>query len=272
MFASPAPICMAAPSGVSESKVQVVSQEQVGPYDTAVIRSDDPDALRRWLRDNGYVLPTKLDPLLAPYVAGKYYFVALKLQQDRAAGDLQPITLRYRATKPGIPIRLTGVAATPDMDVFVWVLGDDRAIPENYRHAVINEARIDWLTNGSNYTQVVTRAVDEAGGQAFVTNYAGPSDVVPSERFTRAHYKLDTLAKMQPSWGGDIATRTARQKAEWQAAQAAAASPPATADTGDTSAQENAATPPPTSAATAVAPPSEAPENVQQPPRGTMNE
>lgn len=69
---------------------------------------------------------------------------------------------------------------------------------------------------------------------------------------------LDTLAKLQPSWGGDIATRMARDKAKWQATQAAnaaQAAPPA--DEGDTSAQANAATPPPTSAATAVAPPSE---------------
>jgi hypothetical protein len=187
---------MAAPSGVSESKVQVVSQEQVGPYDTAVIRSDDPDALRRWLRDNGYVLPTKLDPLLAPYVAGKYYFVALKLQQDRAAGDLQPITLRYRATKPGIPIRLTGVAATPDMDVFVWVLGDDRAIPENYRHAEINEAKVDWLSGGANYRAVVTRAADEAGGQAFVTDYAGDAKAVELGELEGAKQDLPALARL----------------------------------------------------------------------------
>jgi len=112
----------------------------------------------------------------------------------------------------------------------------------------------------------------------FIMEHAGHGTFaagVARDAFTFLYDKqraLDTLAKMQPSWGGDIATRTARQKAEWQAAQAAAASPPATADTGDTSAQENAATPPPTSAATAVAPPSEAPENVQQPPRGTMNE
>ena len=87
--------------------VEVVSQAKVGPYDSAVIRSNDPAALKTWLRKNAYEIPAKLDPMLDPYVAGKYYFVALKLQQDRQAGDLQPITLRYRATKPGIPIRLT---------------------------------------------------------------------------------------------------------------------------------------------------------------------
>ena len=167
-----------APSGAAESQVQVVSQAKVGPYDSAVIRSNDPAALKAWLRKNGYEIPPKLDPLLDPYVAGRYYFVALKLQQDRGSGDLQPVTLTYRATKPGVPIRLTAVAATPDMDLYVWYLGADRAIPENYRHAKVNEARVDWLSNGGNYREVVTKAANEAGGQAFVTDYAGKSDVM----------------------------------------------------------------------------------------------
>lgn len=84
---------------------------------------------------------------------------------------------------------------------------------------------------------------------------------------------LDTLAKLQPTWGGDIATRMAREKAAWQAAQATTAQPEqAAADEGDPSAQENAATPPPTSAATAVAPPSEAPDGTQRPAHGIMDE
>ncbi|MDB5100369.1 MAG: hypothetical protein JWM80_4790 [Cyanobacteria bacterium RYN_339] len=180
---------------VTRPSVTVISQEQVGPYDTVVLQANEPGVLKDWLRKNHYVIPAKLDPLLDPYVAGKYSFVALKLTKDKAVGDIQPIVMTYKATKPGIPIRLTSVAAQSNMDVFVWVLGSERAIPENYRHADINEARIDWLGGGQNYKDVVTRAVDEAGGQAFVTDYAGRSSVVKAERFSRAHFQLDVLAK-----------------------------------------------------------------------------
>ena len=82
---------------------------------------------------------------------------------------------------------------------------------------------------------------------------------------------LDTLAKMQPSWGGDIATRMTAERARWQAEQAKAAAPPPTTEEGDTSAQEKAATPPPVAAATAVAPPSEVPENAQAPANGAID-
>src|SRR5262245_9450092 len=59
--------------------VDVVSQSVVGPYDSAVIRSDDPQAIRDWLTQNGYNLTPAGGALLDPYVAEHDYFVALKL-------------------------------------------------------------------------------------------------------------------------------------------------------------------------------------------------
>ncbi|MDB5096136.1 MAG: hypothetical protein JWM80_557 [Cyanobacteria bacterium RYN_339] len=174
--------------------VNVLQQQQLGAFEMAVIQSNDPGALKAWLKANDYVLPDKLDPLLDPYVAGKYDFVAVKLQKNASAGDIQPIVMKYKSTKPGIPIRLTGIAATADMDVYCWVLGKNRAIPENYRHAIINEARIDWLNyaptnlNDNRYRETVTEAMNEAGGQAFVTDYAGDSKNVDISAFTPERY------------------------------------------------------------------------------------
>ena len=74
-----------------------------------------------------------------------------------------------------IPIRPTAVAANDDMGVMVWVLGESRAVPVNYRSLELNEALIDWTTGGSNYNQVVVAAANEAGGQGFVTERAGES-------------------------------------------------------------------------------------------------
>ena len=70
---------------------------------------------------------------------------------------------------------------------------------------------------------------------------------------------LKTLAALQPTWGGDIATRMAAEKAAWQAAKAKEAGSAETAgDSGDAGAVENAANPPPVAAASAASPPSEA--------------
>ena len=105
----------AVPTDLAEEGVEVVLQEQVGPYDTAVITSEDPQAIVDWLVDNGYQLGALGVPLLTPYVEDDFYFLALKLAADQEVGDLQPIAMTYAAERPGIPIRLTAVATVPDL-------------------------------------------------------------------------------------------------------------------------------------------------------------
>jgi len=151
-------------AAVDDSGVQIVSEERVGPYQTAILTADDPAAVAQWLSANGYSLDAIGDALLAPYVDAGFYFVALRLAPDQGIGDLQPIALTYAAEEPGIPIRLTAVAAEPNMGILVWVLGEHRAIPNNYLHVQINEARIDWFNGGFNYNEVVSEAANEAGG------------------------------------------------------------------------------------------------------------
>ena len=178
---------------LADAGVEVVAEGRVGPYDTVVITSDDPGAITAWLQDNGYNLGALGADLLRPYVEGGFLFLALKLAPDRDLGDLQPIALTYAAERPGIPIRLTAVATQPNLGVLVWVLGANRAIPTNYLHVEINEARIDWLNGGLNYDQVVTEAANEAGGQAFATDYAGSSDLLKDRFYPEGRYDLAGL-------------------------------------------------------------------------------
>ncbi|MEB3236136.1 MAG: DUF2330 domain-containing protein [Candidatus Sericytochromatia bacterium] len=174
----------------SADGVTVVAQKAVGPYETVTLRSDDPEALAKWLRTNGYQIPETLDPLLAPYIRSRHLFVALRLKKDRSTGDLQPITLRMREAYPCVPIRLTAVAATPNMPITLWVFGEGRAIPRNYRHVHLNEALIDWqgatsmavtspqapfAASAPNYDAIVSQAITEAGGNGWVTEKAGPT-------------------------------------------------------------------------------------------------
>jgi uncharacterized protein (TIGR03382 family) len=161
-------------AGGGGDRVEVISEAQVGPYETVVLRASSSDLLLDWLQENGYDLPDTLSPALSPYVASSSYFVALRLANDKDVGDIAPIGLRYTGDRANIPIQLTSIAATPDMRLEVYVAGPARAVPDNYLHVTINEAAIDWLGGGGNYDDVITLAADEAGGQAFATDFAGP--------------------------------------------------------------------------------------------------
>jgi len=158
--------------------VDIIETNQIGPYDTVTLQADSAEGLLDWLVENNFDLPSDIEPLLDLYVADQSYFVAMRLSASYDTGDIEPIALRYAADDLAIPIQLTSIAAAPDMPLRVYIFGDHRAVPDSYLHAEINEAAIDWLGQGSNYYEVVEAAANVADGHAFVTEYAGSTDLV----------------------------------------------------------------------------------------------
>lgn len=151
----------------------LVKQSTAGPFEFAVVRADDKAPMLEWLRANRYLVPTGGEDLLDPYIGTGQFFLALKLRSGQSTGDLQPIVIDYESDRPMIPLILTRLGAVKDLGVLVWILGDARAVPLNYKNVRLNEEYIDWVNGATNYADVVARAVDEAeNGHAFVTEYA----------------------------------------------------------------------------------------------------
>lgn len=162
--------------GAGGPDVQVLSREAVGPYDQAILAADDAAELLRWLDENDYNAPDNAGALLQSYLDNGSVFVALKLLPNATTADVAPLRLEFTADQPVVPIKPTQVAAEPDMGLIVHVVGSARAIPTNYLHVAINERAINWFNFGNNYADVVSQAADEANGQAFATDFAGPID------------------------------------------------------------------------------------------------
>lgn len=157
----------------------LVLKDTVGPFAYAVLKADSKTEMFNWLSREGYIVPAGTEATVGPYIRPGGYFLALKLKPGLEAGDLQPVVLRYQSDLPMIPIILTSVAATPNMGIQVWMLGNGRAIPRNFYHTVVNDAQIDWLNAGRNYNDVIIKAVGEADGKhSFVTEYAGSSSIM----------------------------------------------------------------------------------------------
>ncbi|RCG20452.1 DUF2330 domain-containing protein [Streptomyces reniochalinae] len=79
----------AAPPGAAAQGpgVDVVGRERLGPFDVARLAADDPDALRDWLRDNGFRLPPRVAGQLAPYVERNWEYVAVRLAPGKQQGS-----------------------------------------------------------------------------------------------------------------------------------------------------------------------------------------
>jgi hypothetical protein len=171
--------------GGSGGGVTVVGSGVVGAFEWTAISVDDTlpdpaDVAVEWLGANGYDVPPGSPALLGPYLEEGLYLLALRLTKGSDVGSIRPIVLTYEATRPMIPIKLTAVAANEDMGVMTWLLGPGRGVPQNYLALELNEARINWFNPAPTYNDVVIAAADDAGGQGFVTEFAGPTSSLAS--------------------------------------------------------------------------------------------
>ncbi len=191
------------PTGDGEPPgVQVLAEVQVGAYEAVVLGATDSQALLDWLNCNGYRIAQSALPRVEAYLAENMNFLGLKLANGYGTGDLAPIVMKYVAPRPVIPLVLTAVATQPNLRIRAYLLGDNRAVPFNYDHVWVNDARINWASGGwwagpwnnaGEYEALVGRAVDEAGGNAFVTDYAGTASLMAGMVYPEPGYDVDSL-------------------------------------------------------------------------------
>jgi hypothetical protein len=179
--------------------VDVSFQGAVGPYDAAVIKSTDPNdskPLLDWLAENHYFVSPEGSKLIADYVREDKYFVAIRLTNGVGVNQIAPLVMRFLGPGPCIPLRLTAIAALADLPINLWVLGDHRVVPENFFEIQINEAAIAWLPGmGRSYDELVKQAANEAGGNAFVTEYSGSARFMAGALYTPGNnYGIDRIA------------------------------------------------------------------------------
>lgn len=159
--------------------VTVHLTDVVGPYEVAVIEGTDAAELVTWLRDHRYRITDAMIPYVAAYVAEGMKLLALRLTGDSGVEDIEPFRIRMPTTTPSIPIRLTAIAAEPEMGILVFVLGDRRYAPGNWSELTIDPATIRFASHAwpaeTDYLARVAEEADALGGTAFVTEMAGPT-------------------------------------------------------------------------------------------------
>ncbi|WOX09368.1 DUF2330 domain-containing protein [Streptomyces sp. N50] len=112
----------------------MVGRERLGPFDVARLTATDPDALGDWLHTNGFVLPSRLDQALQPYVDQRWEYVAIRLAPAAVGtplqGALDPLHLAFAAESPVYPMRLSRLARTPQ-SLGLYILAAHRMEPSS---------------------------------------------------------------------------------------------------------------------------------------------
>lgn len=176
--------------------VNVYSSGAVGPYSYNVISSNNPQALTSWLTGHHYKIPAESQAEMQPYIAAHMFFLAMRLQGNATIQDMAPVKITYATSQPGItiPLRMATPMGKENLQVLVWIFGQSRYIPQNYQSLQLDYSRLGSdLYSRNAYPNLVSQAVDSAGGHGFVTEYAQPTG-----NFYANDPELSALAKSHP--------------------------------------------------------------------------
>jgi hypothetical protein len=125
-----------APGG--QEGVDVIEEQVVGPYATAILSATNATALVDWLNANGYIFPEDGEDIVSGYIEKEWYFVATKInavEEDTgyalAEGAIEPIVLSFASDEIVYPLRITSLSATSP-EVLLYVFADHVMVPEQY--------------------------------------------------------------------------------------------------------------------------------------------
>lgn len=145
--------------------VQVTKRETVGPYDTVQLKATDPQALDKWLTQNGFSVPPVVKPVIAQYVTEHFDFLALKLLPGKDVTDMRPV----RVTTPGanvvLPLRMVAAGTGANVGITLWTLAEGRYAPQNFPTFAILADEIEWDWTSSKSTYADLRAAKTLAGQ-----------------------------------------------------------------------------------------------------------
>ncbi|MEM1414322.1 MAG: DUF2330 domain-containing protein [Myxococcota bacterium] len=171
--------------GRDDDGVTIIIEETVGPYDVVVLESEDPQRLVQWLRDNEFRVTDPMTPYIQEYTLDPgtdFKFLALKLTSGADTKDITPFKMTLPGTAPVVPLKMTALAAEPEMGIVVFILGGQRYEPANWESLEVPDDYIVWDFDRwtSNWPAAVARVVDESvtelGVPGFVTELATSTD------------------------------------------------------------------------------------------------
>lgn len=157
--------------------VTVVSQRTVGPYETVILRSDDPNALRDWLTENSYVVPRDIEPIIAAYVDEGWDFLALRLSPGQGVQQMEPVRVVTPNGEPVLPLRMVAAGVGDQVAITLFVIAERRYAMPDLAEKVIDEQDLVWDfdRSKSNIEALRQDAFDEDFGFAYLLSFAQPN-------------------------------------------------------------------------------------------------
>lgn len=163
----------------ASAPVDVWSHEVVGPYEATQLSSTDSTALRTWLTDHGYVLPSAIAPVIDAYVAEGFGFLAVKLVPGAGVDRMVPIRIAFDGASPTLPLRMVAAGTGENVGIKLFVLGEGRWEAQNFDNAEIATSDLiwDWRAMGSNFGTLENAAISTHSGKVWIAESSDDASI-----------------------------------------------------------------------------------------------
>jgi len=179
--------------GENGGGVDVISQEVVGPYETAQLSAEDPQALANWLDDHGYQIPDDIQPIVASYVAEDFNFLVLKLVPGVGVSSMLPIAVSLPGGSPNLPLRMVAAGTGATTTITLYVLSEGIMETSSHPSFTLPQEAVLWRyeTADSNYTDLRKSAYDASNGFGWLLEAGIP--YYPSGFGSQIHNVIDFI-------------------------------------------------------------------------------
>jgi hypothetical protein len=154
LYNSSGPTAAGASAEADAGTVVVTKAQNVGPYATVQLHSTTPTALENWLSQNGFQVPTEVQPIIAEYVTEGFDFLAMKLLPNQGVQAMRPVRVTMQGATLSLPLRMAAIGTGVTVGITIWVVSDGRYEPQNFPFFHVDDSELvwDWSASSSNYT------------------------------------------------------------------------------------------------------------------------
>ena len=156
--------------GGSKGGVIVGDPVNIGPVVAVALTGDNADAVRAWLTEHKFVLPSSDAETLTRYVSAGSYFIAIRRSESAASGGLTSVGIHYtlQGDHRKLSLGFTKIGA-PAMLAFTLFIAAPQAIGPSAPFAALTLNDLDATQlRYSNYENALQSAVSARDSKAFV--------------------------------------------------------------------------------------------------------
>ena len=156
-------------------RVVIAETGKAGIYDYTVLMATGTTALTQWLTEHGYNTPAGLEPILKQYVDQGWYWLAIRLDAQRANGSIlapHPIRYSYRNTRCVYPLVISQLCADESNEVLLYILSNGYYGCENWANRIIESKELaieSGTPSGTNYEKLFQKLTHQEGEHLFVS-------------------------------------------------------------------------------------------------------